>query len=58
MEELHIYNEPLGIDGTISQLIDWAYRYDDDYSDEALDYIAAKTGRERPKTMIPFPTNP
>ena len=56
MEELHIYNEPLKIDGTISQLIDWAYRYDDDYSDEALDFIAAKArelGVEEEKAIIP-----
>ena len=57
MEELHIYNEPLKIDGTITQLIDWAYRYDDDYSDEALDFIAAKAkelGVEEEKAMIPI----
>jgi len=56
MEELHIYNEPLGIDGTISQLIDWAYRYDSDYSNEALDYIAAKAkelGVSEEKYLIP-----
>ena len=56
MEELHIYNEPLRIDGTITQLIDWAYRYDDDYSDDALDYIAAKAkelGLPEEKAIIP-----
>ena len=55
-EEQHIYNEPLKIDGTISQLIDWAYRYDDDYTDEALDFIAAKArelGVEEEKCLIP-----
>ena len=57
MEELRIYNEPLGIDGTISQLIDWAYRYDSDYSDEALDYIAARAkefGVAEEKCLIPI----
>ena len=56
MEELRIYNEPLGIDGTISQLIDWAYRYDGDYTDEALDYIATKAmelGFPEEKAIIP-----
>ena len=40
--DIRIYNEPLDVDGTIAQLIDWAYRYDSDYSDEALDYISAR----------------
>ena len=56
MEELHIYNEPLGIDGTITQLIDWAYRYDDDYTDEALDYISSQArslGLPEEKAIIP-----
>lgn len=56
MEDLRIYNEILKIDGTISQLIDWAYRYDSDYSDEALDYIAAKAkelGVSEEKYLIP-----
>ena len=56
MEELRIYNESLKIDGTISELIDWAYRYDDDYSDDALDYIAAKAkelGLPEEKAIIP-----
>ena len=54
--ETRIYNKELGLDGTIEELIDWAYRYSDDYSDEALDEIAAK-GREfgfpEEKAMIP-----
>lgn len=56
MEELHIYNEPLGIDGTITQLIDWAYRYDSDYTDEALDYISSQArslGLPEEKAIIP-----
>ena len=56
MEELHIYNEPLGIDGTITQLIDWAYRYDSDYTDEALDYISSQArslGLPGEKAIIP-----
>ena len=36
----NIYNKQLKIDGKISQLIDWAYRYDSDYSDEALSEIS------------------
>lgn len=43
--DLIIYNKALGLDGTIRELIDWSYRYSDDYSDEALDEIARK-GRE------------
>lgn len=39
-EEIKIYKPELGVDGTIPQLLDWCYRYDSDYSDEALDYIA------------------
>lgn len=30
----------LGIEGTLDQLIDWSYRYDRDYSDEALEKIS------------------
>lgn len=29
----------LGIEGTLEQLIDWSYRYDGDYTDEALEKI-------------------
>ena len=39
-ENCRIYDEKLGLDGTLSELIDWAYRYDKDYSDEALMEIA------------------
>ena len=56
MEDIKIYNEALGIDGTISQLLDWAYRYDGDYSDEALDYIASQArslGLPEEKCLIP-----
>lgn len=38
--EIKIYNPELGLDGTIDELLDWAYRYDKDYTDEALDEIA------------------
>lgn len=54
--ETRIYNKELGLDGTIEELIDWAYRYSDDYSDEALDEIAAKArefGFPKEKAMIP-----
>ena len=39
-KEIKIYNADLGLDGTIEELLDWAYRYDSDYTDEALDEIA------------------
>ena len=35
-----IYMPELGLDGTIEELINWAWRYTDDYTDEALDKIA------------------
>ena len=38
-ETVRLYKPDIGIDGTIPQLIDWAYRYDRDYSDEALEWI-------------------
>ena len=34
------YNLSLGINGTIDQLLNWCYRYDRDYSDEALKKIS------------------
>lgn len=54
--EVRIYNEELGLDGTIAELIDWAYRYDGDYSDEALDEIAKQAkilGLPEEKATIP-----
>lgn len=39
--ETRIYDEALGLDGTIRELLDWCYRYSDDYTDEALDAISA-----------------
>ncbi len=39
-ENIRVFNADLGIDGTIPELLDWSYRYDSDYSDDALDYIA------------------
>lgn len=39
-DTIQIYNPSLGVDGTIPQLLDLCYRYDSDYSDEALAYIA------------------
>ena len=35
-EDVHIYDSSLGLDGTIPQLVDWSYRYSEDYSSEAL----------------------
>ena len=55
--ETKFYDERLGIDGTIDQLIDWAYRYDEDYSNEALEMIAslaASYGADSQKARIPL----
>lgn len=41
-ENVMIYDSALGIDGTIPQLIDWAVRYDGDYTDEALEEISRR----------------
>ena len=38
--EIEVYNKDLGLEGTMSQLIDWCYRYDGDYTDEALKEIS------------------
>lgn len=35
-KDTSFYNLSLGINGTIDQLLNWCYRYDKDYSDEAL----------------------
>lgn len=54
--ENRIYNKELGLDGTLEELIDWAYRYSDDYTDEALDEITAKArefGLPEEQAMIP-----
>ena len=39
-DTVQIYNAELDVDGTIPELLDICYRYDSDYSDEALAYIA------------------
>ena len=55
-EEIQIYNPDLGLDGTIEQLLDWSYRYDQDYSDEALLEIsrqAKELGLPKEKYRIP-----
>ena len=39
-EEIKIYEPDLGLNGTIPQLVDWANRYTDDYSDQALEKIS------------------
>ena len=54
--DIQIYNEALGLDGTISELTDWAHRYDGDYSDEAIDEIAHQAealGLLKKKCQIP-----
>lgn len=56
-EDVKIYKPELGIDGTIGELLDWAYRYDSDYSDEALDEISAQAkafGAPEKKVLIPI----
>lgn len=35
-EDVHIYDSSFGLNGTIPQLVDWAYRYSEDYSSDAL----------------------
>ena len=55
-EDIQIYNKELDLDGTISQLIDWSYRYDSDYTDEALLEIAKRAkelGLPKEKYRIP-----
>ena len=55
-EEIVFYLPELKIDGTIRDLLDWSYRYDSDYSDEALEFIrdqAKKLGFPKEKYMIP-----
>lgn len=37
---ISVYDEKLGLSGKMDELVDWAYRYDDDYSNEALAEIA------------------
>ena len=56
-EDIRVYNEDLGLDGTIPELVDWANRYDEDYSDEALDEIsrlAKEYGFEEKYVQIPL----
>lgn len=56
-EDLHVYNEELGLDGTIPQLVDWAYRYSEDYSSEALcklSQFAEMYGFEEKYVQIPL----
>ena len=55
-DKTRFYDSELGIDGTAPELVDFAYRYDGDYSDEALDKIgefAASVGMPADKCMIP-----
>lgn len=59
-EDLHVYDEELGLDGTIPQLVDWAYRYDSDYSSEALLRIsryAKRYGFDEKYVQIPLLVN-
>ena len=52
-----IYNAELNLNGTLGQLIDWSYRYTDDFSDEALKEIsklASRYGLEKRDIEIPL----
>lgn len=54
--DIRIYNADLRLDGTIEELINWSYRYSDDYTDEALDEIARQAeslGLPKEKSLIP-----
>ena len=54
--DIRIYNADLGLDGTIEELINWSYRYSDDYTDAALDEIARQAetlGLPKEKYLIP-----
>ncbi len=55
MADIFYYPE-LGINGTLDELLDWAYRYDSDYTDEALKMIAdiAKGCEYDPEYKIPL----
>ena len=54
IDNIRLYDKKLGIDGTIAELIDWAYRYDRDYSDEALLKIADEAAvYDKEKARIP-----
>lgn len=55
-EEMIVYDQKLGINGTIPWLVDTAVRYSGDYSDEALDMIsrrAQELGFDRDTVRIP-----
>ena len=55
--DIRIYNPELEIDGTLNELIDWSYRYDGDYTDEALTEIhkqALALGMPEEKASIPL----
>ena len=57
MNKVMIYEPEHGLKGTIEELIDWAYRYSTDYSDEALERISALAksfGLPEEKYMIPI----
>ena len=57
MQDFEVFNEKLGLNGRVSQLLDWAYRYSDDYSDEALREIARlakEYGWPEEKYLVPI----
>lgn len=39
-EDIKVYDSELGLNGTIPQLVDWANRYTDNYSDVALEKLS------------------
>ncbi len=56
-KKTHIYEPALGLDGTIVQLVDWANRYTEDYTDEALkriSEIAKQSKMEKEYVQIPL----
>ena len=55
MQNFRIYNADLGLDGTLDELIEWAYCYDSDYSDDALLEITRQGEMYgHPRSQIPM----
>ena len=46
-EKLTFYLPELNIDGTMKDLLDWSFKYDSEYSDEALEFI-----RDQAKALL------
>ena len=57
IDSIMIYEPDLGLEGTLSELTNWANRYTSDYSDEALARISELNkiyGREEKDIQIPM----